>query len=103
MICHGHTIDSEKFGNIVASRGHYIQAPLFLILIIGLSRVVPAQAQTQVGYMVLTAAGGSSSPVGSALFSFTNSDGVLVSEAGVAASEPIRAGRIFVDEVGSQT
>ena len=27
----------------------------------------------------------------------------LVSEAGVSASEPIRAGRIFVDEIGAQT
>ncbi|MDA2934593.1 hypothetical protein MYX82_09655 [Acidobacteria bacterium AH-259-D05] len=54
----------------------------------------------KVGYAVITADAGSSVPVGTALFSFTNSEGVLVWEAGVAAVEPISSGRIFVDQQG---
>ena len=50
----------------------------------------------EVGYAVLTGRDGSRVPVASALFSF-RSGGVLVSEAGVAALEPIRRGRIFVE------
>ena len=36
--------------------------------------------------------------MGTALFSSTTSQGVLVWEAGVAAVEPLSAGRIFVDQ-----
>jgi hypothetical protein len=56
-----------------------------------------------VGYGVLTADSGSSTPVAAALFTFSNSDGVPVSQAGVAATEPIPAGRIFVDQEGAET
>lgn len=64
---------------------------------------VAAQNQVQVGYAVLLPDAGVSLPVGSALFSYSNSSGVLVSEAGVGAAEPIRTGRIFVDEEGART
>lgn len=74
-----------------------------LAAVIGLAVWVAAQTQTQVGYCVLTSDVGSSVPVGSALFSYRNSSGVLVSEAGVGAAEAIRSGRIFVDEIGTRT
>ena len=43
-----------------------------LIATIGLSLLVHAQTQLQVGYTILTANAGSSVPVASALFSYTN-------------------------------
>src|SRR5262249_15975695 len=55
------------------------------------------------GYVVLTATAPTRLPVATALFSYTNPSGVLVTEAAVGASEPIRSGRIFVDEGGAQT
>jgi sugar lactone lactonase YvrE len=61
------------------------------------------QARLQVGYTVMTADPGTTLPVATALFSYTNSAGILVSQAGVAAAEPIASGRIFVDESGTQT
>src|SRR5438046_255105 len=54
------------------------------------------QAQLQVGYAILTTDSGSTAPVAAALFTFSNPNGVLVSQAAVAATEPISAGRIFV-------
>lgn len=65
--------------------------------------LIHGQGSLQVGYTVFTADAGSQTPVGSALFSVTNTSGVLVSQAGVGAVEPIRAGRIFVDEAGTRT
>ena len=56
-----------------------------------------AQSETQVGYAVATP-DTSTTAAGSALFSFTNSNSVLVSEAGVGSAEMIVSGRIFVDE-----
>src|SRR6266516_4872004 len=61
------------------------------------------QAPLQVVYIILTADSGSTAPVAAALFSFSNPNGILVSQAGVAATEPITAGRIFVDEADTQT
>lgn len=55
-----------------------------------------SQGQVQVGYSVITAQTGGTPPVGTALFSYTKG-GVLLWEAGVAAVEPIRSGRVFVD------
>ncbi|MDA2935191.1 IPT/TIG domain-containing protein, partial [Acidobacteria bacterium AH-259-D05] len=52
------------------------------------------------GYAILTADTGSALPQGTALFSSTNADGVLVWEAGVAAVEPLSSGRLFVDQQG---
>ena len=62
-----------------------------------------ALGQVQVGYTVLTPDAGSRAPTGTALFTYVNPSGVLVSQAGVGAVEPIRSGRIFVDERGTQT
>jgi sugar lactone lactonase YvrE len=64
---------------------------------------VAGQAPNPFGYTVLTATVGNTIPVGSALFSYTNSSGVLVTQAGIGAAEPIRSGRIFVDEAEAQT
>src|SRR5437762_1285713 len=50
-----------------------------------------------VGYTQLTPVGGSNvAPAGSAVFSYRNSEGVLVSEAGVAAVRTMKRGRLFV-------
>ena len=62
-----------------------------------------AQSTLQVGYTLARLESGSGVPVGTAVFSYTNEDGVLVTEAGVSAVEPVVQGRIFVDEVGTQT
>ena len=62
-----------------------------------------AQGTLQVGYTLVRLDSGSGVPVGTAVFSFTNPDGVLVTEAGVGAVEPIARGRLFVDEVGTRT
>jgi sugar lactone lactonase YvrE len=63
----------------------------------------PALAQIQDGYTELIPDAGSPLPAGTALFSYTNGSGILVSEAGVGASTLIQSGRIFVDEVGAKT
>ena len=54
-----------------------------------------AQSQLQTGYAVFTADTGSRIPVGSALFTYTNSSGVLVSQAGVGAVEGHSRGQNF--------
>src|SRR6266404_4836349 len=61
------------------------------------------QASVQVGYTVLTVDAGNSIPMGSALFTYRNSSGVFVSEAGVGSADLMRSGRIFVDEAGTKT
>ncbi len=58
---------------------------------------VQSQSDVQVGYAVIQADQGGILPVSSALYSFRNAEGILVSEAGVTAVEPTRRGRIFVD------
>jgi len=73
-------------------------ASVFSVLVLQLF----SQATLQVGYGVLTSDGGPM-PVATALFSFRNTSDVLVAEAGVAAVQPIRAGRIMVDESGPRT
>ena len=62
-----------------------------------------AQDTLQVGYSTLRLESGTGNPVGTAVFSYTNGTGVLVTEAGVSAVEPVMRGRIFVDEVGTRT
>jgi sugar lactone lactonase YvrE len=64
---------------------------------------VNPQSQQQVGYMILSADPGAILPIGAALFSYTDSDGTLVSQAGVGAVQPLQSGRVFVDERGTQT
>ena len=50
------------------------------------------------GFGVFTVDGDDEIAVGTALFSQTNTEGVLIWEAGVAAVEPLSHGRIFVDQ-----
>ena len=52
---------------------------------------------------MVTLNGGTEMPVGTAVFSYRNGDGVLVTEAGVGVVEPVQRGRLFVDEVGTRT
>ena len=64
----------------------------------------PAAAQTlQVGFVIATPDAGNAMAAGSALFAYRNASGVLVSEAGVGAAQPVAAGRIFVDQNGTRT
>ncbi len=64
--------------------------------------VSPAFSQ-QAGYGTLTASSGTSLPTASALFTYTENE-VVLWQAGVAAVEPIRSGRIFVDRTpGTQS
>ena len=62
-----------------------------------------AQDTAQVGYARLQFDGSSVVPTGSAVFSYRNPQGVLVTEAGVAAVEVLERGRIFVDQAGTRT
>ena len=57
----------------------------------------PVAAQ-EVGFVISTPADGSAMAAGSALFAYRNANGVLVSEAGVGAAQPVAAGRMFVEE-----
>ena len=57
---------------------------------------VHSQSPLQVGYGIISS-DDAALPVATALFAFRNEEGVLVTEAGVAAVQPIRRGRIFVD------
>jgi hypothetical protein len=50
-----------------------------LCILVCISSSLYSQSQIQVGYTLLTADPGNSVPVGSALFSFTNPQGILVS------------------------
>ena len=52
------------------------------------------------GYGEIRAEAGSATPSGIALFQFRDSEGVLVSEAGVSAVEPIQKARVFAEVKG---
>ena len=54
----------------------------------------------RVGYGRIRAGAGSSPPSGIAIFQFRDREGVLISEAGVPASEPVQEGRIFAQVNG---
>ena len=71
-----------------------LKPALFLGGLTALVLFVYSQTPLQVGYAVLTADEESPIPVATALFGFTNSEGILVWEAGVAAVQPISSGRI---------
>lgn len=62
-----------------------------------------SQNQPQVGYAVLRGDEGNPVPEATALFSYRNSDGILVAEAAVQAVSPLTRGRLFVDLDGTQT
>ena len=53
-----------------------------------------------VGYGGIRAELGSTTPSGIAIFQFRDSDGVLIAEAGVPATEPVLGGRIFAEVNG---
>ena len=55
----------------------------------------------RVGYGRIRADASSGTPSGIAIFQFRDSDGVLVSEASVPATEPMRDGRIFAEVNGA--
>jgi hypothetical protein len=62
-----------------------------------------SQSQVQVGYAIITANAGVPAPVASALFTYSNTAGVIVSQAGVASAPPFLRSRLFVDEKGTKT
>ena len=67
----------------------------------GQSTTISGTGETlRVGYGRIRAEAGSTTPAGVAIFQFRNSQGVLISEAGVPAAEPVREGRIFVEVNG---
>ncbi len=74
-----------------------------LCILTGLGSFLFPQSEVQVGYAVLLADAGTHIPVAAALFSVTNSSGILVSQAGVGAVEPFSSGRIFVDQAKTET
>ena len=61
---------------------------------------LPMRVSVRVGYGRIRADAGSSTPSGTAIFQFRDSEGVLISEAGVSASEPVQEGRIFAEVNG---
>jgi hypothetical protein len=69
---------------------------MILRLLAGILLAPGLQAPTQIqaGYSTLTPDAGGGAPVASALFTYANASGVLVSQAGGGAVEPIRSGRI---------
>ena len=67
----------------------------------GQSTTTSGTAETlRVGYGRIRAGAGSTTPSGVAIFQFRDSEGVLISEAGVPATEAIREGRIFAEVNG---
>ena len=67
----------------------------------GWSTTSSGTAETpRVGYGRIRADAGSTTPSGIAIFQFRDSQGVLISEAGVPAAELIREGRIFAEVEG---
>src|SRR5262245_40485679 len=74
-----------------------------LVLLMSAGLVVHSQSIVPVGYSVVTADTGGQAPVGTALLAYSNAAGVLVSQAGVAATVAIRSGCIVVDEVETRT
>ncbi len=76
---------------------------VFVLLIVSQSYWCYAQDTLQVGYSAVRLESGTRIPVGTAVFSYSNGSGVLVTEAGVGAVEPVARGRIFVDEVETRT
>ena len=67
----------------------------------GTSTTSSGKAETlRVGYGRIRAEAGSTTPSGIAIFQFRNSEGVLISEAGVPAAGPVQEGRIFAEVNG---
>ena len=88
------------------SRRRRLNKPFFFLLLTGIHLAawwVQAQSGIQVGYVNMNAAPGENAAAGTALFSFSNGDGVLVSETAAPASRLIRAGQALVDEKDTRT
>ena len=67
----------------------------------GRSTTSSGTAETlRVGYGRIRPEAGSTTPSGIAIFQFKDSEGVLISEAGVPAAEPVQEGRIFAEVDG---
>ena len=67
----------------------------------GQSTTSSGTAETlRVGYGRIRADAGSTTPSGIAIFQFRDSEGILISEAGVPAAEPVIEGRIFAEVNG---
>ena len=67
----------------------------------GISTTSSGTAETlRSGYGRIRADAGSTTPSGIAIFQFRDSQGVLISEAGVPATEPVLEGRIFAEVDG---
>src|SRR5215468_8467085 len=64
---------------------------------------VSGETPVQIGYALVTADSAASVPVGSAILSVRNGEGVLVSRAGFAGVEPTLVGWLLVDQVGART
>jgi hypothetical protein len=90
-------------GPLSGSRTARLRPAWIAAVALGLALAAHSQATPGVGYVVLTADAGRRLPVGAALFGTSNAAGVLVSQAGVGASRPARAGRIFVGEGETRT
>ena len=73
------------------------------VVVIALGPAVQSQTDVRVGYAAAITESGSPAPVGSVLFTYTNTGGIVVSEAAVGAASPTLRGRIFVDEAGVRT
>ncbi|MEE8349050.1 MAG: hypothetical protein V3R94_05750, partial [Acidobacteriota bacterium] len=78
-----------------------LRPPILALALACLVSLVYSQIPLQVGYAVISADPGRDLPVGTALFSSSDAQGVLVWEAGVAAVKPISSGRIFVEQQGN--
>ena len=76
-----------------------------MAIAIALGTLVWAYSQSQilVGYAVLTPNVGMPAPVASALFTYSNSSGIIVSQAGVGSAPPFLQSRLFVDERDTRT
>ena len=76
---------------------------LVAILCCCFSLGVRSEIELRTGYTLLTVDPGTPTPAGMALYTYTDSQGIIVSEAGVPATEPIFSGRIFVDQNSAET
>ncbi len=87
----------------VARSSRILAAGVLLAALLASLWLFSGQGGLQIGYLVVESEDGSPVPVGTALFSFRNADGILVSEAGVGAAQTLSRGRIFVDQRGTDT
>ena len=71
--------------------------------ILAVSVTLFAQDSLQAGYATMTSPNGGALPIASILFSYTNDNGVLVSQAAVGAASPMLSGVVFVDQSGAET